>query len=200
MAVKKKQKASVKRETRETRTQAELCLDGSGELSIKTPFGFMDHMLTAFAKHAVFDLSLTAVGDVAVDAHHTVEDIGLTLGEALAQALGEKAGIARFGGAQVPMDEALATAVVDISGRPYLVYDVNIPEHNQWEFDCALVKEFFLALTSAARMTLHLKLDYGDNYHHCCEAVFKAAGRAIRQAVAVDPRVKGVPSSKGTLK
>jgi imidazoleglycerol-phosphate dehydratase len=199
MVVKKKQKALVKRETKETRIQAELCLDGRGELRIKTPFGFMDHMLTAFAKHAVFDLALTAVGDVEVDAHHTVEDIGLTLGEALEKALGDKAGIARFGEARVPMDEALATAVVDVSGRHFFIYDVKIPERSQWEFDCSLVKEFFQALAMSARITLHLRLDYGDNYHHCCEALFKAAGRALRQAVAMDPRVKGVPSSKGKL-
>jgi imidazoleglycerol-phosphate dehydratase len=198
MAVNKKRKAIVKRETKETRIRAELDLDG-GALAIKTPLGFMDHMLTAFAKHALFGLSLAAAGDVEVDAHHTVEDIGLALGEALDKALGDKKGIARFGDVRVPMDEALASCVLDLSGRPGLVYDVKIPERSQWEFDCSLVKEFFMALAGAARITLHLKLEYGDNYHHCCEALFKAAGRALRQAVTIDPRVKGVPSSKGKL-
>jgi len=200
MAQRKKRRAEVKRKTKETKISAELDLDGTGKVKAKTPYGFMDHMITALSKHALFDLTITATGDVEVDAHHTVEDLGLVLGEALLTALGDKKGIARFGSARVPMDESLASAVVDISGRPCLVYDVNIPKRRQWEFDCNLLKEFFQALASTARITLHLKLDYGDNYHHACEAVFKAAGRALCQACAPDPRVKGVPSSKGTLK
>jgi imidazoleglycerol-phosphate dehydratase len=159
----------------------------------------MDHMLTAMAKHALFDLEVVATGDIEVDAHHTMEDVGLALGEAFNQALGDKKGIRRFGAAFVPMDEALARGVADLSGRPYLVYDVKIPKSKQWEFDVNLVKEFFQAFANTARITLHLELVYGDNYHHCCEAVFKAAGRALRQAVERDPRVSGVPSSKGLL-
>jgi imidazoleglycerol-phosphate dehydratase len=195
----KDREAKVRRETAETRILARLNLDGRGRIEVKTPIGFMDHMLTALGKHALFDLAVEAAGDVQIDAHHTVEDLGLVIGEAVAMALGAKAGIARFGSAQVPMDEAMAAAVIDISGRPCLVYDVEIPGRAQWEFDCNLVKEFFQALANAAKITLHLRLAYGDNYHHCCEAVFKAAGRALRQAVALDPRVEGVPSSKGVI-
>jgi imidazoleglycerol-phosphate dehydratase len=180
---KKKRAAEVKRETKETKIRAALCLDGEGKITIKTPFGFLDHMLTAMSKHA----------------HHTVEDIGLVLGEVLSKALGDKSGITRFGEARVPMDEALASAAIDVSGRPLLVYDAQIPERKQWEFDCNLVKEFFQGLAAAAKITLHLKLEAGDNYHHSCEVLFKAAGRALRMAVALDPRVKGVPSSKGTI-
>jgi imidazoleglycerol-phosphate dehydratase len=192
-------RAKVRRETAETAIRVGLNLDGRGRIEVKTPIGFLDHMLTAMAKHALFDLTLDAGGDVHVDAHHTAEDLGLVIGEAIAMALGDKAGIARFGAARVPMDEALASCVIDISGRPGLVYAVEVPERAQWEFDCNLVKEFFQALANSARITLHLRLDYGDNYHHCCEAVFKAAGRALRQAVALDPRVEGVPSSKGVI-
>jgi len=199
MAQRKKRQAQVKRETKETKIRAVLDLDGSGTIEVKTPFGFLDHMITALAKHALFDLTLTAEGDIEIDAHHTVEDIGLTIGEAILIALGDKTGISRFGSALAPMDEALAAAVVDISGRPYLVYNVVIPERKQWEFDCNVLKEFFQGLAANARLNLHLRLDYGDNYHHACEAVFKAAGRALREAVALDARVKGVPSTKGTL-
>lgn len=199
MAQKKNRRAKVKRQTKETTITADLNLDGTGKVRAKTPSGFMDHMITAFAKHALFDLTLTASGDTEVDAHHTVEDLGLVLGEAFLLALGNKKGITRFSSVSIPMDESLATAVVDISGRPYLAYDVKIPKRRQWEFDCNLLAEFFQALAASARITLHLKLDYGDNYHHACEAVFKAAGRALREACSMDPRVKGVPSSKGKL-
>jgi imidazoleglycerol-phosphate dehydratase len=194
-----KREASVSRQTAETDIRAMLGFDGRGRVEVKTPLGFMDHMLTSWAKHALFDLTLTASGDVEVDAHHTVEDIGLVLGEAVATALGDRKGIRRFGWALVPMDEALAECALDLSGRPYLAYDVKIPDRSRWEFDCNLVKEFFQALASAGRLTLHLQLRAGDNYHHCCEAVFKAAGRALCQAVELDPRVEGVPSSKGRL-
>ncbi len=199
MSARKKRLAKVSRETAETQISASLNLDGAGDVKAQTPSGFMDHMLTAMCKHALFDLDLKAAGDMEVDAHHTVEDLGLVIGEALDVALGDKKGIKRFASAMVPMDESLATCVVDLSGRPYLVYDVNIPKKKQWEFDCNLVKEFFQALANSARITMHLHLEYGDNYHHCTEAIFKAAGRALRQAVEMDPRVKGVPSSKGAL-
>lgn len=199
MVNKKTRAAEVTRETKETKVRAALSLEGQGVISIKTPFGFLDHMLTALAKHGGFDLTLAAKGDIEIDAHHTVEDVGLVLGEALSRALGNKSGITRFGEARTPMDEALASAVIDISGRPLLVYDAQVPERKQWEFDCNLVKEFFQGLCAAAKITMHLKLEAGDNYHHSCEALFKAAGRALRMAVALDPRVKGVPSSKGTL-
>jgi len=199
MAPSKKRTARVNRETAETRIKASLNLDGSGRIKVKTPYGFIDHMITAMAKHALFDLSIEANGDVEVDAHHTVEDLGLVIGEALDKALANKKGINRFGQAAVVMDEALASCALDLSGRPFLVYDVKVPKKKQWEFDVNLAREFFQALANAARITLHLKLEYGDNYHHCLEAVFKSAGRALRQAVEIDPRVKGVPSSKGTL-
>jgi imidazoleglycerol-phosphate dehydratase len=192
-------KAKIERKTRETNITLELNLDGKGLTEIKTPFGFFDHMITAMAKHALFDLKLRAVGDVHIDAHHTVEDVGIAFGLALAEALGDKRGIGRFGSAVTPMDEAVARAVVDLSGRPFLVYKVEIPERNQWEFDVNLLKEFFAALSANARITLHLKLEYGENYHHCSEAVMKAAGRALRSACEHDLRVKDVPSTKGSL-
>ena len=197
MAARKKRRATVKRETKETRISVTLDLDGSGAVKIQTPYGFMDHMLSAFAKHALVDLSVSAQGDVEVDAHHTVEDLGLVVGEALLKALGDKAGITRFGSARTPMDESLASCAVDISGRPFLVYTAEIPERKQWEFDMNLVEEFFRALSSSARITLHLCLEYGNNYHHACEAMFKAAGRALGQAVSPEPRQKGVPSRYG---
>jgi len=199
MAKRKQRRASVERETKETKITCALDLDGSGKTEIKTPYGFMDHMITAMARHALFDLTVVAEGDLEVDAHHTVEDLGLVLGEALLKAVGDKKGITRFGQAMIPMDEALASCAVDVSGRPHFVYDAKIPERSQWEFDVNLVKEFFAALASTARITLHLRLLYGENYHHSCEALFKAAGRALRQAVSMDPGEEGVPTSKGTL-
>jgi imidazoleglycerol-phosphate dehydratase len=199
MAKEKQRRTSVERETKETKITCALDLDGSGKTEIKTPFGFMDHMITAMARHALFDLTVVGEGDLEVDAHHTVEDLGLVLGEALSKAVGDKKGITRFGQATIPMDEALASCALDVSGRPHFVYDVKIPERSQWEFDVNLVKEFFAALASTAKITLHLRLLYGENYHHCCEALFKAAGRALRQAVSMDPGEEGVPTSKGTL-
>jgi len=195
----KARKAKIVRKTKETQITLELNLDGSGNGSVQTPLGFMNHMLQALAKHAMFDLSVQARGDVEIDAHHTVEDLGLVLGEALGKALGDKKGISRFGEATVPMDEALALAVVDLSGRPFLKYEAPIPEYERWEFDVNLVEEFLRAFTTTAKLTLHLRLLAGSNYHHCVEALFKALARALRQAVARDPRQKGVPSSKGHL-
>jgi len=195
----KKRKVTVKRETKETRITLTLDLDGSGQARAATPLGFLNHMLESLGQHALFDLSVQARGDVEIDAHHTVEDLGLVLGEALNQALGDKKKIHRFGYAVLPMDEALAQAVVDLSGRPFLDYQVEIPEREQWEFDANLVPEFFRALVSAGKFTLHLRLLAGTNYHHSLEAVFKSFARALRQAVTADPRQKGVPSSKGRL-
>lgn len=196
----KKRRGLASRETKETRITVDLILEGSGQARVRTPYGFMNHMLTAFARHSLFDLKVTAKGDVEVDAHHLMEDLGLVMGLALGRALGLKQGIRRFGEARAPMDESLASAAVDLSGRFYLVYDVIIPQRKQWEFDCNLAKEFFQAFAGAGLMNLHLRLEYGDNYHHALESLFKAAGLALRQAVERDPRVKGVPSSKGSLK
>jgi len=195
----KARKVTVKRKTRETNISLTLDLDGSGQARAATPLGFMNHMLQSLGQHALFDLSIQAKGDVEIDAHHTMEDLGLTLGEALAKALGDKKKIQRFGYAVLPMDEALAQAVVDLSGRPFLDYQVEIPEREQWEFDANLVKEFFRALVTAGKFTLHLRLLAGTNYHHSLEAIFKSFARALRQAVALDPRQKGVASSKGRL-
>lgn len=195
--VESERKSVVSRETRETRISVELDLDGKGEARVKTPYGFLDHMISSLAMHGRLDLSVSATGDTEVDAHHTVEDLGLLLGQALYEALGHKEGIGRFGQAMVPMDDSLATAVVDLSGRPFLVYDVHIPERDRWEFDVNLVKEFFQAFVNEGRMNLHLVLNYGSNYHHACEALFKSAGRALSQAVSRD--VEGLLSTKGTL-
>jgi len=199
MPRRKTRKAAVSRKTKETDIKVELDLDGSGQVRVETPYGFVSHMITAMARHAAFDLALTASGDTEVDAHHTFEDLGLVIGEAISKALGDKKGITRFGAARVPMDESLASASVDISARPYLVYQADIPERKRWEFDVNLVPEFFRALAAEARITLHLELEYGDNYHHACEALFKAAGRALRAALAPDPAIKDSPSSKGKL-
>ena len=187
------------RKTRETDISIELNLDGEGKVEVSTGIGFFDHMLMAMARHALFNLKLKARGDTQVDAHHTVEDVGIVIGTALGKALGDKRGVGRFGAFTAPMDEALARAVVDLSDRPGLVYQVEVPERNRWEFDVNLLKEFFAAFSQSARLTLHLKLEYGDNYHHCCEAVMKAAGKALRQACERDSRVKDVPSTKGSL-
>ncbi len=200
MAGQKGRRASVQRNTRETKIEAEIKLEGKGEAKVKTPYPFMDHMITAMVKHAGLDLAIKAEGDTEVDAHHTVEDLGLVIGQALDKALAGKKGIARFGWAWAPMDESLAFAALDISARPRLVYNVEIPKRKQWDFDCNLVKEFFQALADSARITLHMRLEYGDNYHHACEALFKAAGKALGQAAAKDKRASGVPSSKGALK
>lgn len=194
-----KRLAEIERKTRETDIEVKLDLDGTGECDINTGVPFFDHMLTALAKHGLFDLQVKAVGDLEIDAHHTVEDVGICLGRALAKALGDKVGISRFGCARVPMDEALAEATVDISGRPFLVFSADFSNPRVGEFDTELVKEFFLAFTYNAGITLHLNLLYGSNTHHCIEALFKAVGRALGQAVAIDPRVKGVPSTKGKL-
>lgn len=191
--------ASIERETKETTISLTVRLDGSGQADIHTGIGFFDHMLTHIAKHGLFDLRVVAKGDLEVDAHHTVEDVGICLGKALLEAVGKPNGLTRFGHAVVPMDEALAEAAVDCSGRPYLVFDAGFAAERVGAFDTELTEEFFRALSVNARITLHLVLRYGKNAHHGIEALFKAFGRALDQALRLDPRVKDVPSTKGVL-
>jgi imidazoleglycerol-phosphate dehydratase len=191
--------ATVSRTTGETDIKMTVDLDGAGKVSAETGVPFFDHMLDAFGRHATFDLDVRAKGDIDVDAHHTVEDVGIVLGQAIAEALGDKIGITRFGSAAVPMDEALVLGAIDISGRGQLHYDVELPIEIIGTFDTTLAKEFFLALAANAGLTLHIRSFTGENSHHIIEAAFKAAARALRQAVAIDPRVAGVPSTKGSL-
>ncbi len=193
-------KASVKRKTKETDITLEINLDGKGTYKVSTGIPFMDHMLELMAKHGLMDLKLRAKGDLHIDDHHTVEDVGLALGEAIKSALGDMKGIRRYGSASVPMDEALANAALDISGRPYLVFNVCYPKRSKIKaFDVDLVADFLQALVAKSAMTLHVNVPYGRNTHHMVEGVFKALGRALREAVEKDPRVKGVPSTKGKL-
>jgi len=191
--------AKVERQTNETGIVVEVNLDGSGQSNIETGVGFFDHMLEQIARHSLIDLMVQAKGDLHIDPHHTVEDVGICLGKALNEALGEPTGITRYGHGIVPMDEALGEANVDISGRPFLVFNAAIPGERVGQFDTQLTEEFFRAFAMNARVALHLNLRYGSNGHHCIEALFKAAARALRMALTTDPRVKGVPSSKGTL-
>lgn len=192
--------ASLSRITTETDISLTLTLDGSGTAAVATGIGFLDHMLTALARHALFDLTAHARGDLHIDFHHTTEDVGIVLGQALAQALGDKRGIRRFGQALVPMDEALAEAAVDISGRPLLVWDVAFGASKVGEMDTELFEEFFRALANSALLTLHVTRRTGRNSHHVAEACFKATARALRMAVEPDPRASGIiPSTKGTL-
>ena len=189
----------VTRKTGETDIQVKLDLDGSGVCDIDTGVPFFDHMLNAFGRHGQFDLTVHAVGDVEVDAHHTVEDTGIVLGEAFCQALGDKAGIARFASSTIPMDETLVMAAVDISGRGQAYCDLPLPTERVGSFDTELAVEFLYAFARDARLTLHVRELAGENSHHIIEAAFKATGRAMRFACEMDPRVKGVPSTKGTL-
>ena len=192
--------ATITRATSETQIELSLGLDGAGVADIDSGIGFLDHMLTALARHGNFDLRLRATGDRHIDDHHTTEDVGIVLGQALAKALGDKAGITRFGHAIVPMDEALAEAVVDLSGRAHLSWRVEFTRDKVGAMDTELFEEFFRALAANARMTLHLTLRSGSNSHHIAEACFKAAARALRMAVAADPRAAGaIPSTKGAL-
>jgi imidazoleglycerol-phosphate dehydratase len=195
----KKRSAQIKRKTRETDIAVAFGLDGKGRSSVDTGIPFFDHMLDLFARHGLFDLKLKARGDLAVDYHHTVEDIGICLGQALAKALGGKKGIRRYGSAIVPMDEALAAVDLDLSGRSFLVYRAPIRKLKIGDFNLGLLKSFFQAFADRGRLTLHVNLRYGEDAHHAVEAVFKAFGRALRMAVERDPRVKGVPSTKGRL-
>jgi imidazoleglycerol-phosphate dehydratase len=191
--------AKVDRSTSETTIRVSIDLDGIGKASIDTGVPFLDHMLDAMSRHSLIDLKVEASGDTHVDDHHTVEDVGIAIGQALGDALGDKRGIGRFGTAEVPLDEALVAVTVDLSGRPYFVYNVKIRQHRVGTFDVELVNDFLQALMNGAKMNLHVNQRYGRNAHHIIEATFKALARALKQAVAVDARVRGVPSTKGTL-
>ncbi len=191
--------ATIDRQTTESRISLTLDLDGSGVAEIETGIGFLDHMLTLFAKHGLFDLRVKAVGDLHVDAHHTTEDTGICLGLALKQAVGDKRGLTRYGSLTLPMEETLVTSALDLSGRVKFVNRVTFPTEKIGTFDTELVDEFWYAVAANAMMNLHLLLHHGTNSHHIAEAMFKATARALRQAVTIDPRQSGVPSSKGTL-
>lgn len=191
--------ATIERITKETKIKLSLTLDGSGTSKICTSVPFLDHMLNLFARHGLFDLEVEACGDIDIDFHHTVEDIGIVLGEAVKKALGDKKGIRRYGQASVPMDETLASVAVDISGRPYLVYHVNLPKVKIGEFDVELAREFFQAFVNHCGLNLHINVMYGENVHHIIEACFKAFARAMDMATRLDPRVEGVMSTKGML-
>ena len=191
--------AEIKRKTAETQISVKLNLDGEGKCDILTGVGFLDHMLTLLAKHSFMDLTVKAKGDLEVDSHHTVEDIGIVLGEALREALGDKAGIHRYGNCFIPMDETLAQACLDFSGRPFLVFGAEIPKIKLGNYDTEMTEEFFRAIAMHCGLTLHIRVLYGSNVHHIIEAIFKAFARAVAEAAAVDSRVKGVMSSKGVL-
>jgi imidazoleglycerol-phosphate dehydratase len=192
-------KGRVERKTKETEISVDLDLDGKGNSEIETGIPFLNHMLESFSRHGLFELKLTAKGDLAVDYHHTVEDVGLALGQAFKEALGEKQGIRRFGECSVPLDEALARVVVDLSGRPYLSYNVKIRPGRVGDFDTDLPHEFYQALANQLGMNLHIDVLKGENPHHIIEACFKALARAMESATRVDPRIQGVPSTKGSL-
>ena len=194
-----KRTAKIARETKETQISANLNLDGTGKYQVTTGIAFFDHMLTLFSVHGLFDLALTAQGDIEVDHHHTIEDVGLVLGDAINKALGDRMGISRYGHAAIPMDDALAEVAIDLSNRPYLVFRLPDPMPLQNVMDASLAREFFRALSHRGGMNLHVSIPYGENWHHMIEAVFKGLGRALRKAVSPDIRVAGIPSSKGTL-
>jgi len=191
--------ATIDRQTSETQIKLSLELDGKGIGQISTPVPFIDHMLTLLARHGFFDLSVEANGDIEIDAHHTVEDLGICLGEAFKKALDDKAGIRRFGRATMPMHETLASVVIDFSGRPFLVFNVDLPKAKVGNFDTELVEEFFVAFCNHAGANVHVNLAYGDNLHHIIEGIFKAFGRALDEATSFDPRIEGVLSTKGKL-
>ena len=191
--------AEIERETKETQVRLTLALDGTGAGERSTGVGFLDHMLDLLARHGRLDLDVAVTGDLDTGAHHTVEDTGIVLGQALDQALGDRAGITRYGHAVVPMDEARASCTLDISGRPFCAFSADLPPGGTGGFDHELAEEFFRAVANASRMTLHVTVDTGTNAHHMIEAAFKAFARALRAAVAIDPTELGVPSTKGTL-
>ncbi len=191
--------AEIARKTSETEVKVELNLDQRRATEAETGVGFLDHMLDLFGKHAGIALAISAVGDTGVDDHHTVEDVGIALGQALDRALGDRAGIERFADVSVPMDEALARVALDFSGRGLLVWNVEFPQEKIGRFDAGLAREFLQAFASNARLTLHVSVPYGDDAHHMCEAVFKALARAVGRAVRIDPRSDGVPSTKGVI-
>jgi imidazoleglycerol-phosphate dehydratase len=189
----------IERSTKETQIVLSLNLDGSGAAKVETGIPFFNHMLEAWAKHALMDLQVEARGDLDVDLHHTVEDVGICLGRALREAIGDKKGIARYGASFLPMDEALLHAAVDLSGRPYLVFNVPLTRTRIGSFDLDLLKDFFRAVAVNAELTLHLTMHYGENLHHIAEATFKAAGRALAEATRLNPRISGILSTKGRL-
>ena len=191
--------ALIERNTKETQIRLQINLDGTGESEISTGLGFFDHMTTLFASHSKIDMKLSVKGDLEVDGHHTVEDVGIALGRAFATALGDKKGIRRYGFFILPMEETLAQVAVDFSGRPYVVYNVTFPVERVGNFDLELVREFWYGFANAVGCNLHINVPYGANGHHISEAIFKCAARAIRAAVESDPRQVGVPSTKGTL-
>jgi imidazoleglycerol-phosphate dehydratase len=192
--------ARIERKTKETEVAVQLNLDGTGASKVATPIPFFSHMLEAWSKHGLMDLAVEAAGDVEVDIHHTVEDVGIVLGQALRAALGDKRGIVRYGTAWVPMDEALVQCSLDLSGRAFLVFDVPVARTRVSNFDLDMLQEFFRALAFNAEITLHVRMHYGHNLHHISEAVFKAVGRALAEATRLDPRIAGVlPSTKGAL-
>ncbi len=193
-------KAKVERKTKETDISAQINLDGIGRYSIKTSIPFLDHMLSLMCKHGLLDAKIKAKGDTEIDYHHTVEDVGIVIGKAIKQALGDMKGISRYGQASVPMDEALASISLDISGRPYLVYKVEFPKRGRLkDFDPDLIEDFMQAFVSNSGITLHINVLYGRNTHHIIEAIFKGLGRALRHAITIDPRIKGLPTTKGKL-
>ncbi|MBI4963785.1 MAG: imidazoleglycerol-phosphate dehydratase HisB [Desulfomonile tiedjei] len=191
--------AEITRKTSETRVKVNLTLDGTGKRSISTGIGFFDHMLDHVARHGIFDLEISAKGDLHVDHHHTVEDVGLCLGDALRKALADKGGIRRYGAATVPMDEALASVTLDLSGRALLVFSNPLADRSAGDFAMDLVPVFLQALSDRAGITMHASVHTAENPHHAAEAIFKALGRALREAVEIDPKVKGIPSTKGIL-
>ena len=192
-------KATIERITRETQIRLALEIDGKGSAKICTSVPFLDHMLDLFARHGLFDLQVEAKGDIDIDFHHTTEDIGIVLGQAFREALGDKKGICRYGSATVPMDETLASVAVDVSGRPYMVYNVPLPKVKIGEFDVELAREFFQAFANNLGANIHINLQYGDNVHHILEACFKGMARAMDQATRLDSRIEGVMSTKGKL-
>jgi imidazoleglycerol-phosphate dehydratase len=192
-------RAEIARKTRETNVRIVLNLDGTGQTDAETGVGFFDHMLDLLGRHSLIDLNIQAEGDLHVDAHHTVEDVGIVLGQALEKALGDKRGIQRYGWAIVPMDESLAQVAIDLSGRPAFVFKVSFPTATIGNFPVELVEEFFKALATNAKMNFHITVPYGTNNHHIAEAIFKATAKALRQAVSLDPRDSEVPSTKGSL-
>lgn len=192
-------KASIERNTKETQIKVEIDLDGTGVSEVETGIGFFDHMLTHLAKHSLIDLRVQCKGDLEVDAHHTVEDVGIAIGKVLAQAVGDKSGLVRYGSSIVPMDEALVITALDISGRGSLTYGVTIAKEMVGSFDSELAPEFFKSVCANAGINAHIRQMDGGNAHHVIEAVFKSFARALRDAVSIDPRIKGVPSTKGTL-
>jgi len=191
--------ATIQRKTTETDIRLELNLDGTGQSQCQTGIGFFDHMLTLFAKHAAIDLNVSAEGDLQIDQHHTVEDIGICFGQALQQALGDKAGIRRYGHFTLPMEESLVTSAIDLSGRFFLVFEANFPVAKIGDFDSELVEDFWHATAANAPCNLHVMLHHGRNAHHISEAIFKSVARSLRAAVEPDPNITGVPSTKGTL-